>query len=108
MLEQHEVGRVFRDVDGLIHGDADVGRVQRGRIVDAVPEIADDVTGLLEREHDALLLVRIDLREEIGSLGYAPERFVAQQGELRAGHACVSRRAPRRPQRARPPGGCPR
>ena len=35
--EQLEVGRVFRNVDGLIHGDADVGRMQRGRIVDAVP-----------------------------------------------------------------------
>ena len=42
-LEQDDVGGVARDVDGAGDRDADVGGVQRRRVVDAVAEEADDV-----------------------------------------------------------------
>ena len=42
-LEQDDVGGVLRHVDGVGDGDAHVGGVQRGRVVDAVAQEADDV-----------------------------------------------------------------
>ena len=81
-LEQHEVGGLARDVDGLLDRQAGVGRVHRRRVVDAVAEEADDVAHLLQREDDPLLLIRIDLDEEVGALGRAPERLVVQLVEL--------------------------
>src|SRR5690606_3445051 len=45
------VGGFARDVHGALHRDADVGNVQRGRVVDAVAEIADSVPGALQRAH---------------------------------------------------------
>lgn len=72
VLQQHEIGRLLGDVDRLIDRDADIGSVQRGSIVDAVAEIADHVAALLQRQHDPLLLVRIDLGENVGALGHVP------------------------------------
>jgi len=43
-----------------------VGGVQRGRVVDAVAEVAHGVTGTLQRAHGAVLLLRVDLDEEVG------------------------------------------
>ena len=63
-FKQDDVGALAGDVHGLIDRDADVGRMQRGGVVDAVAEVADRVARALERAHDALLLLRIDLGEE--------------------------------------------
>ena len=43
VLEQDQVGGLPRDVGGRVDRDADVGDVQRRRVVDAVAEVADDV-----------------------------------------------------------------
>ena len=43
LLKQDDVGRVLGHVDGVLDRDADVGRVERGRVVDAVAQAADDV-----------------------------------------------------------------
>ena len=43
LLGQQDVGRLARDVDRVGDGDADVGGVQRGRVVDAVADEPDDV-----------------------------------------------------------------
>ena len=48
------------------------------RVVHAVAEKADDVPHLLDRQDDPFLLIRIDLHEEIGGFGGAPQRFVRQ------------------------------
>jgi hypothetical protein len=59
--------------------------VQRRCVVDAVAEVADGVSGALQRMHDALFLRRIDLGKTVGALGQMPQRFVAQTRELFAG-----------------------
>ena len=40
-------------------------RVDRGRVVDAVAEEAGDMAALPKRLDDALLLIRIDAREQV-------------------------------------------
>jgi len=37
------IGRFLGDIDGALHRDADVRRLNRRSIVDAVTQIADDV-----------------------------------------------------------------
>ena len=56
VFQKNDLGGVLGDVDGRGDRDADVGRVQRGSVVDAVAEKADDVTSTLERQDDAVLL----------------------------------------------------
>ena len=63
-LQQHDVGALARHVHRLVDRDADIGGVQRRRVVDAVAEKADRVAGALQRAHDALLLLRVDLGEQ--------------------------------------------
>ena len=63
-FKQDDVGALAGDVHGLFDRNADVGRVQGRRIVDAVAEVADRVTGALKRADDPLLLLRIDFNEE--------------------------------------------
>jgi hypothetical protein len=48
LLEQDHVGGLFGDVHGGVHADADVGGVERGRVVDAVPHEADGVLARLQ------------------------------------------------------------
>jgi hypothetical protein len=55
-LEQDDVGRILGDVDGGRDGDADVCRVDGGRVVDAVTQEADDVVATLEGEDDPVFL----------------------------------------------------
>ena len=86
---------------GFAHGNADVGRFQRGAVVDAVPGHGHDPPGGLQGLHDAQLVGRADpgvnvhvlgqrlqpLRVERGELGRVQdlERFFAAELEL-AGH----------------------
>ena len=74
--------------------DADVGRVQRRRVVDAVAEEADHVAAPLERQDDAVLLRRRDAREDVGLLGDVPERAVAHAVDLVARDRAVPRPGP--------------
>ena len=39
VLEQDDIGGLLRDVDRAVDRDADVGGVQRGRVVDAVAQV---------------------------------------------------------------------
>ena len=65
-LEQDDVGRLLGDVHGRIDGDADIGGMQRGRVVDAVAEEADHMAAPLQRQDDAVLLGGRDAAEEVG------------------------------------------
>ena len=44
------------NIDGGIHGDADIRHMQRGRIIDAIAHEADNMAFVLERMDDALLV----------------------------------------------------
>ena len=83
--QQDDVGALAGDIHGLLDGDADVGRMQGRRIVDAVAEIADGVAGPLQGADDPLLLLRVDLDEEIGPRREVPQRLVLERRELFAG-----------------------
>ena len=90
--------------------DADVGRVQRRRVVDAVAQEADDVAAALERQDDRGSSARATrARRRVRLLGDRPERRVGHRA--RARRRARSRRAssptcsadvPRRPARCRP------
>src|SRR5947209_5876989 len=45
--------------------DADVRGVERRRVVDSIAQEPDRVPGLLEREDDSLLLIRLHFREDV-------------------------------------------
>ena len=93
--EQDDVGALAGDVHRLLDRDADIGRMQGRRIVDAVAEIADRVAGPLQGADDPLLLLRIDFDEEIGARREMPQRLVLQRRELLAGeHRLRSRGRP--------------
>ena len=49
-------------VGGAGDGDADVGALERGRVVDAVAGHADRVAQLAQRLHDQVLVLRVHLR----------------------------------------------
>ena len=59
VVEQHDGGSFARDIgSAAAHGDADMGGLQRGRVVDAVAGHRDDLAIGLVGVDDAQLLVR--------------------------------------------------
>ena len=61
VVEQHEVGGLAGDVGaGAAHGDADVGRLERGAVVHAVAGHGDDVAPGLQGAGDAQLVLGRD------------------------------------------------
>ena len=65
-VEQHDVGGVFGDVGSRFHGDADIGRVQRHRVVDTVAHVGHVDAGASGDLDDARLLVGADSSEHRG------------------------------------------
>ena len=77
VLEQDHVRRLLGHVHGCIDRQADIRRVQRRRIVDAVAEVADHVAARLQREDDPVLLRRVDAAEQIHRIDAGLQRMVA-------------------------------
>ena len=65
---QHNVRRRARRVGRAVHGDADVGLLERGRVVDAVARHADREAALLQHVDDRELVLGHHLREAVGVL----------------------------------------
>ena len=85
VVEQHDRRRLARDIGSAsAHRDADVRRLERGRIVDAVAGHRHDLAVRLERVDDAELLLRHDPREHGRRAHPLPIRF-AQLLEFFAG-----------------------
>ena len=93
LLQQNDVGRVLGDIDRAIDRDADIGGVQRRRIVDAVAEIADDVAAALQPKNDAVLLNGRDPAEQVRLFQPRGERLVAERFDLGAGQQPGDRNA---------------
>ena len=65
VVQEDDVGRFPGHIrSGQPHGDADIGRPQRRRIVHAVPSDRDDVALALERRDHAQLLIGCDPRAD--------------------------------------------
>jgi hypothetical protein len=68
VVQQHHIGCLLGHVRAHdAHGDADVSSLQRRGIVDAVARNCHDMLLLLQRLHDAHLLVNGDPREDVFS-----------------------------------------
>ena len=97
VVGQHHVGGLLRDVGaGDAHGDADIGGLERGRVVDAVAGHGDDVALALERADDPQLVLGIDAGEHAHLLDDRVELGVAHGAQLGAGHEPRARLEDRR------------
>ena len=69
LLEQDDVGGFLGDVDGAVDGNADIRRLERRAIIDAVTQEADDVPFAMQGIDDRGFLRRRDLGEDGSGLG---------------------------------------
>ena len=83
-LEQNEVRSLARDGHGALDRETGVRGVHGRGVVDTVAKEPDDVPGLLEREDDALLLVRVHLYEQVREFRCVPKGLVVQFVKLLA------------------------
>ena len=66
VIEQHERCGLACDVGSAAsHGDADVCRLERGSVVDAIARHRDDLSVQFERGDEAELLLRDDAGEHV-------------------------------------------
>ena len=73
VVEQHHLGGLLGRLGALApHGDADVGLLERRRVVDAVAGHRDDGAVGLQRAHDAQLVLGAGAGEHLGLRGQRP------------------------------------
>ena len=90
VVEQHHRGRLARDVGAdFAHGHADVGALQRRRVVHAVARHRDELALRLKRLDDADLLLGIDARVHAQMPHAVRQLRVAQAGELASGDEAI-------------------
>ena len=65
LLHKDHVRRRFRHVHGAVHGNADIGRMERRGIVDAVAEIPHHMAAPFQGEDDPVFLGRRHAAEEV-------------------------------------------
>ena len=83
IVHQDHVGQIPRHLRAtLAHGHADVGRLERGAVVDAVAGHRHDVAPGLERPHDLVLLGRRHPREHVDLAHDAAQGVGIQAREL--------------------------
>ena len=85
LLQQHHVGGILRDISGSIHRNANVGRVQGQRVVDAVTEEAHRSPGASRRNHQARLLLGRDPGKDRVVLRRGVERGIVEYVHLGTG-----------------------
>ena len=74
VVQKHHLGCLLRRLRALApHGDADVGLLERRRIVDAVAGHRHDGALGLQRAHDAQLVLRAGAREHVGPRSHVHE-----------------------------------
>jgi hypothetical protein len=54
--QRDDVSRFLGHIDRRVHRQADIGRMERRRVVDAIAKIADHMAARLERQDDPVLL----------------------------------------------------
>ena len=83
-FEQHDIGGIFGNVHGAINRDADISRMKRRGIIDAVPHVADDITRLPQGKDNALFLIWFDLGEHFHVNNTIEQCSITHLAELRA------------------------
>ena len=86
MFQQDHVGRFLCHIHRRIHRQADIRRMQRGRIVDAVAQVADHMAARPERLDHAVLLRRIDPAEQVRRFYPGTQSVVVHLLDLLADH----------------------
>ena len=108
VVGEHDVGGLTRGGGaGLAHRDADVGLLERRRVVDPVAGHRDHVSARLQRPHEAQLVLGRDAREDgcpRRPRGRAPHRRARRAAavERAAAQARTARRSPAPSTRGRP------
>ncbi|MNX66381.1 hypothetical protein D3C86_974710 [compost metagenome] len=86
VVGQHHVGGFLGDLRALdAHGHADVGLLERGGVVDAVPRHADDFAQTLQRAHQAQLVFWAGAGKDVVVAREPGQFLVADVLELCAG-----------------------
>ena len=93
VFEQDQIGGRTRDIGGAVDRDPDIGGVQRRRVVDAVAHEADDMAEPLQRQQDAMLLLRVDAAEQIDPRQLPDQRLVREMRQRVAGQHAGDRHA---------------
>lgn len=76
--KQDDIGRLAGNIRAAVDGKPNIGGMDGGRVVDAVPDIADDMTPTAKGAHDPALLVWRRACENV-CLGYpSRQRGIAQ------------------------------
>ena len=76
LFEQHNIGRLFGNIDRAIHGDADIGRMKRRGVIDPISHISDDMPGFLQSENDTFFVVGLHLSEDIHLIDPFEKRLI--------------------------------
>jgi len=77
-LEEDDLGRFLRHIDGAGDGDADVRRVERRCIVDPVTDVTDDVPSGTERLQHPAFLSGVEARKHVRPLCPMSQRGIGQ------------------------------
>jgi hypothetical protein len=92
VVGEHHVGRVLGDLGaGQPHGDADVGLLERRRVVDAITGHCHDLAVGLQCPHQAQLLRRFDARKDVHRPHHAAQPLVVELRQLATGEGRLLR-----------------
>ena len=83
VVGEHDLGGLLGDLRAAAHGDADVGLLQRGGVVDGVAGHRDDLAGLLHQPGEANLVLRRDPAEDVQLRELADHLVVVQVAAAR-------------------------
>ena len=84
VVEDGDVACLFGHVGSRSHGESDVSRVESRRVVGSVAGDGDDMSSLLQRLHEALLVHGSRTCDNPDVVGPAEQFLVRQLGEFRA------------------------
>ena len=94
LFQKHDIRRFFGHIHRRVHGNADIGRMEGGGVIDAVPHVSHDMPRLAQGQDNAFFLVRLHFREDVrlryllqkSAVAYFPEFTARKNFCLRHAH----------------------
>src|SRR3989344_3354971 len=86
IIEDNKISGAFCDIGARADRHPDIGRTQRGRVVDAVPRYRDHLAALLEKSRDADFIGRGGARVHRNPVSPRAPRLVGNPGKLAPRH----------------------